>query len=284
MIDFHTHPIMIKELIEKDPALGDHIRDILGFYFPPQPLSVVLSEMDAAGIDQCVLLPLDCSSTHHCKIPSNETIATLCETFDRFIGFASVDPNIPSAAKDLEHAFKQMGLSGLYLDPAVQRFEIDAKEKTHPLFQTCLKYNRPVLFQCGINWSPQSSLKLANPLLLEETAQGFPDLKLVISNFGWPWFREAIMLAMKYRNVYLDTSLMYSGTPREMFTHLIGCQIEKGVFERNLFFQTVYGSNFPRVDMRRTMRGMQSVGFSTEFKEQLFIKNAQTLLNLQGQA
>jgi uncharacterized protein len=139
-----------------------------------------------------------------------------------------------------------------------------------------------VLFQCGINWSPKSSLKLANPLDLEAVAQDFPKLKMVISNFGWPWFHEAIMLAMKYRNIFLDTSLMYSGTPKEMFTHLIGNQIETGIFERNLFFQILYGSNFPRVDMRRMMRGIQSVNFSTEFKQRLFQENALSVLGSKG--
>jgi uncharacterized protein len=278
MIDFHTQPIMIKELMETEPSLESNIHNILGFFFPPQSLSVFLHEMDAAGINQSVLLPIDCSSTHGCKIPSNESIASLCEKNDRFIGFASVDPNSPSAEVELESAFKKLGLKGLYLDPAVQRFDLESKKLMDPLFKTCIKYNRPVLVQCGINWSPESSLKLANPLLLEESIQQFPKLKLVISNLGWPWYREAAMLAMKYRNVYLDTALMYSGTPKQIFTHLFGNILEKGIFERNLFFQTLYGSNFPRVDMRRTMRGMLSVGFSDEFKEHLFLKNARTIL------
>jgi uncharacterized protein len=92
MIDFHTYPIMIKELIAKDAALGKNIQDILGFYFPPQPLSVFLYEMDAAGIEKSVLLPLDCSTIFKCKIPSNETIAELVNKNPRFIGFASIDP------------------------------------------------------------------------------------------------------------------------------------------------------------------------------------------------
>lgn len=278
MIDFHTQPIMIKELVEANPALGKQIHNVLGFHFTPQPLSVFLFEMDACGVEKSVLLPIDCSTAHKCKIPSNETIAALCEKYDRFIGFASVDPNSKSTAKDLEKAFKELGLKGLYLDPGLQRFNLDDGDKIDSLFEVCTKYKRPVLIQCGINWSPHSLLRLGNPLYLEESIQKFPHLNVVISNFGWPWFRETLTLAMKYRNTYLDTSLMFSGTPKQLFTHFFSAAIDKSTFERNLFFQTIYGSNFPRVDMRRTMRGIQSVGFSEEFKLRLFQENALSIL------
>jgi uncharacterized protein len=284
MIDFHTYPIMIKELIAQDASLGTAIRDILGFYFPPQPLSAFLYEMDAAGIEKSVLLPLDCSTAFHCKIPSNETIAELVKNNQRFIGFASVDPNSKTAEKELNHAITQLGLKGLFLDPAIQRFGIDSKETAYPLYQLCLDLDIPVLIHCGLNWSPKSLAKFANPLDVEGVAQAFPELKIVISNLGWPWYREATMLAMKYRNIYLDTSVMGSGTPKEMFSHLVGTLIGKGMFERNLHFQIIYGSNFPRVDMRRTMRGMRALGFSEELKEHLFSKNALFVLGEKGKA
>jgi uncharacterized protein len=284
MIDFHTYPIMIKELIAKDATLGKNIQDILGFYFPPQPLSVFLYEMDAAGIEKSVLLPLDCSTIYHCKIPSNETIADLVNKNPRFIGFASIDPGSKTAEKELHYSITQLGLKGLFLDPAIQRFGIGSKEVAYPLYQICLDLRIPVLIHCGINWSPKSLAKFANPLDIEDVAQDFPGLKIIISNLGWPWYREAIMLAMKYRNIYLDTSAMGSGTPKEMFSHLIGNMIGKGVFERNLHFQILYGSNFPRVDMRRTIKGINSLGFSEGFKKHLFLENAISVLGEKGKA
>jgi uncharacterized protein len=170
----------------------------------------------------------------------------------------------------------------LFLDPAIQRFGIDSKEVAYPLYQICIDLKIPVLIHCGINWSPKSLAKFANPLDIEGVAQDFPGLKIIISNLGWPWYREAIMLAMKYRNIYLDTSVMGSGTPKEMLSHLIGNMIGKGVFERNLHFQILYGSNFPRVDMRRTMKGINSLGFSEGFKKHLFFENAMSVLGEKG--
>ena len=38
IIDFHTHPVMIQELMEKDPALVRAVNEVFGLGFPPQPL------------------------------------------------------------------------------------------------------------------------------------------------------------------------------------------------------------------------------------------------------
>lgn len=77
MLDFHTYPIMIKELTDADHLLAQNIHNILGFHFPSQPLACFLRELDEAGIDKAVILPLDCTIAHDCVIVSNEQIANL---------------------------------------------------------------------------------------------------------------------------------------------------------------------------------------------------------------
>ena len=278
-IDFHAHPMMIKEIQENNPGLTTAIRDVFGLLFPAQPLRVFLLEMDAAGIDKCILLPIDCSTTCDCAIPSNTTIAKLVENNDRFIGFASVDPNSPTSCKDLEFAIKELGLQGLKLDPSMQRFSLSDEEKAYPLYQLCRSLNIPVLIHCGLSWAPGGLSKLGQPADLEEAIQKYPDTNFVIAHLGWPWVEEAVMLAMKYPNTYLDTSVVYSGTPRECLQHVIGTTIGKYVFERNLIYKTVYGSNYPRQDMRRAVRGFDALDLSPEFMENAYFKTSFKLLN-----
>ena len=52
------------------------------------------------------------------------------------------------------------------------------------------------------------------------------------------------------------------------------------LFERNLVNKVVYGSNYPRADMRRTMRGIRKLEFSEYFCEHLYHINANSLLGL----
>jgi len=281
MIDLHTHPFMIKELVDKDISLAYNIKEIFGFYFPPQPIQVFLFELDAAGVDRAVLLPIDCTTAHGCKIVSNIQVAELVKKYPCFIGFASVDPKTKNATKKLEKDIKQLGLSGLKLDPALQQFEINDKNLAYPIYQTCQALDIPVMIHCGLSWSPKGLSKYAHPLEIEEVAQTFPTLKIIIPHFGWPWYQEAVMLAMKFQNIYLDTSIIFSGTPKEVLQHVLGDLIGISLLERNLHFQLLFGSNYPRVDIRRSIRGINALPMSVSLKEHIFFRNAEKLLKLE---
>lgn len=281
MIDFHTHPVMVKEIYDADPDFNRIVNDVFSFYFPPQPVDIFLYEMDAAGVDQAVLLPVDCTTAHHCKIVSNEAVARLVEKSSRFIGFASVDPNVPAAPRLLEHALKEMGLKGLKLDPALQRFNMNDVERVYPLFQICSELEVPVVMHCGLSWAMQGQAKYAHPLGVEEIAQTFPKLNIVLAHFGWPWVNEAVMLALKFHNVYLDTSIIFSGTPQDAFEQVFQRNIGTLTLERSLYRQVVFGTNYPRTDMRRSVRGIQRVGLSESLLSYIFVKNAKHLLRME---
>ncbi|MBD3308989.1 amidohydrolase family protein [candidate division KSB3 bacterium] len=280
MIDFHTHPVMIKELIEKDAALGTHIRTVFGLYFPPQPLDIFLAELDEAGVDQAVLLPIDCTTAHNCQIVANETIAELVEKQPRFIGFASVDPGRKEAPRLVEQAVTQLGLKGLKLDPALQQFYPNDRNIAYPVYQTCSELNIPVMIHCGMSWAMAGLEKYAYPLPIEEIAIDFPSLRIIIPHVGWPWFTEAVMLALKHQNIYLDTSIIYSGTPKDALRHVLAEQIGLPVLERSLHYQVLFGSNYPRADIRRSVRGLRALEMSASLRDHVCHTNASTLLGL----
>jgi uncharacterized protein len=272
-IDFHTHPVMIKEVFKSDPSLIKGAREIFGMLFPPQPLQVFELEMDAAEVDKCVLLPIDCSTEHGCKVISNEVVADLCDHNSRFIGFASVDPRSRGAQKNLVHAIKDLGLKGLKLDPALQNF-IPTEKEYSDVYAICGENKIPVLFHCGLSWAPKASISSSNPLSLEPLFQQFPQTNFVIAHIGWPWYAETCALAMKYPNVYLDLSIHFSGTPTTCLSHLAKNNIGIHVFENSLNTKTLFGSNYPRVDIRRTVRGVKEIGFSESLLENIFSLNA----------
>jgi predicted TIM-barrel fold metal-dependent hydrolase len=278
MIDFHTHPVMIRELVGDDPALQRAVRDVFQLYFPAQPLEVFLAEMDEAGVERAVLLPLDCTSAHGCRIVTNEQVAELTAKNPRFVGFASVDPAGREAPRQLERAIRSLGLQGLKLDPALQRFHLDDRELAWPLYQACEELGVPVLVHCGLSWSMKGQSRYARPLALEEAAQEFPRLRIVIAHCGWPWVEEALLLALKYRTVYLDTSIVYSGTPADALRHVLAERIGLDVLERSLSRQLLFGSNYPRADIRRTARGVAALPISPFLRDRLTEANAKELL------
>lgn len=278
IVDFHTHPVMIAELIEADLALARSVREVFGLLFPPQPLQTFLLELDAAGVDRAVLLPLDCTSAHGCRIVTNEQVAALASQHPRFIGFASADPNLPDAVPTLRAAVRDLGLCGLHLDPALQRFQLDSRQHAYPLYEAACDLDIPVLVDCGMSWAPLGQTALAHPLALEQVIQDLPSLRLVIAGFAWPWFNEALTLALKYPNVYLDTSIVYSGTPADALRHVLAGQIGLSVLERSLPQQVLFGSDYPRADMRRSVRGLRSLGLSQPLEAAVLGGNALAVL------
>ena len=122
MIDFHTHPVLIQEFASQDLAYQRMAREVFNIGNNFQPLETFFLQMDVAGIERAVLLPIDCSRSRKLGVSSNEQVAKLATDHKRFLGFASVDPLRRGAATELEHAIHDMGLSGLKLDPALQDF------------------------------------------------------------------------------------------------------------------------------------------------------------------
>jgi predicted TIM-barrel fold metal-dependent hydrolase len=282
MIDIHTHPVQVSELLERDPALPAAVRDVFGLFMPPQPLATYLGHLDEAGIDQAVILPIDCTTAHGATIVSNEQVAWLMEQTDRVIGFASVDPGQDDAADKLERDVAEYGLKGLKLDPSLQRFAIDDAERAFPVYAAAQKLGIPMLIHCGMSWARVGRSSLAQPLLLEPVIEAFPDLRIVIPHLGWPWAAEAVMLAVKHRNVYLDTSVLFSGTPTESLRQVVDTVLGRELMDRSIPRQVLFASNYPRVDPKRAMWAVKELGLRPKLEQRIFEDNARELLGLDG--
>ncbi len=133
----------------------------------------------------------------------------------------------------------------------------------------------------GLSWVPSGLAKFSQPLNLEEAVQAFPKVNFILAHFAWPWVNEAGMLAVKYPNVYLDTAILYSGTPRNTFQKILSDQVGLDVIERSLKNSIVFGSNYPRVDIRRSVRGIKALDISQDLVNAIFDRNARRLLKME---
>ncbi|MBX0315298.1 amidohydrolase family protein [Planococcus glaciei] len=282
MIDIHSHPMHIKELVDQDPDLGRYVKSVYGVQSHPHSLESHIYQLDVAGIDQAVIMPIDCTTAHGCTLVKNEQIAWLMEENPRFIGFASIDPRNPGATRQLEKAVKEYGLRGLKLDPSLQQFNVQDEDHAYPVYQLCSELNIPILFHSGMSWSPLGLADLSNPIKFEKIIQAFPNLKIIISQFGWPWVNEAFMLAIKYKNVFLETSILFSGTPSDSVRQVLEQQIGIENLSRSLAGQIVFGSNTPRVDPKRLVWAIKDLGLDPALEKKILHSNAETLLTQTG--
>ncbi len=279
MIDFHTHPVLIQEFAEKYPNYERVAREIFNIGNNFQPLETFFLQMDVAGIDRAVLLPIDCRRARKDAVSSNEQVAELCGRSKRFIGFASVDPLRKGAAWELENAVKKLGLKGLKLDSALQDFQPHDR-KVFPVYEAAAALGVPLLIHTGMSWAPETPLERGHPMLLEQPIRRYPQLPFVLAHFGWPWVWEATALALKYPNVYLDTSCLYYDSPKEFYQFVFSKQIPTTLIERSLRNKIVFGSNYPRVEIKNMVYALKNLGLTGECLKKILRDNAERLLGL----
>lgn len=278
-IDFRTYPVQIKELYDHSPELRKPVLDIFGFYCSPQPMSTLIRQLDAAKIDKAVLSTLDCTTAHGSAVVPNDAVARLVKGNSRLIGFASVDPSDSDAPAALSHAVNDLGLQGLNLDPALQRFSVSDERTAFPVYEVANSLGIPITFQMGLNWAPLARTADGRPLDLEVVAATFPDLPIVVAHCAWPFTMEALSLAIKYRNVYLDTAILFSGRPESSVASVYAGQYGLDVVEASLRDKILFASDYPRVDPKRVARAVRMMGLRPLTEKKIFGDNAASLLN-----
>jgi|ERR1039458_5843200 predicted TIM-barrel fold metal-dependent hydrolase len=276
-IDFHTHPLLVREMIARHPELERAARETFYIGNNFQPLESFLLELDLAGLDSAVILPIDATTSRNATVYTNEQIAELCALSPRLIGFASVDPQQPDAPDKLREAVTKLGLRGLKLAPAMQQFYAD-DPSVYPIYQTALELGIPILFHAGMSWEPGSRLQYGQPMQFENVVADFPDLQIVLAHLAWPWVTDAVALALKYPNLHLDTSALYFDNPRDFLRYAMTHVVPLTVFERSLRRQILFGSNYPRVEIKNMAAAVRGLGFSDECLDLVFRENADRLL------
>jgi predicted TIM-barrel fold metal-dependent hydrolase len=90
---------------------------------------------------------------------------------------------------------------------------------------------------------------------LDHVALEFPELVIVGGHIGFPWVSEMISLAMKYPNVYIDSSAYKASRyPRDFVEYL------RGPGRRKVLF----GTNYPMLDLSECLAGLDALGLDAD--------------------
>ncbi|SEB49708.1 amidohydrolase family protein [Paenibacillus sp. GP183] len=183
IIDSHTH-------VDNFEAYG--------WIDPPEK---IIDLLDEAKIQKAVIMT-------YCDVPvlKEDGLSYIAEAVkkfpDRLIGYARLHPQAKAKAiRLLEEAVLDMNFKGL-------KFHSESIS-THPYHEASLamirkagELNIPTLFHCG-----DESMSL--PLQIAKAAESCPDSKIILGHMGG-YFHvdDALLVAEKYENIYLETSAM----------------------------------------------------------------------------
>jgi predicted TIM-barrel fold metal-dependent hydrolase len=178
----------------------------------PSTTDQLLDEMDQAGVNRGVILGQD---THATRNPSfkhytlrNDSIADIArKSKGRLVPFAGVDPNAgKSALVELKRAVKGLGMKGLKIHSSANSVYPNDKRLMFPIYDYCQEQGVPILFHTGTTGLGDCEVKYSKPEYLDEVCQNFPDLKVVMAHFGWPWSDVTMALALRNPNIFIDVS------------------------------------------------------------------------------
>jgi uncharacterized protein len=209
----------------------------------------------AATADKVVVFGLQAKATG-VWVPNELVAEYVARDPSKLIGWASVDPNEPDCVEQLDHAVRTLGLKGLKLGPAYQHF--DPTDRRHwPLFDRAQELGIPIMWHQGTTFPSLARLRWASPLLLEDVAMDFPDLRMIIAHLGHPWEEDVVALIRKAPNVYADISAVHYRPWR--YWQAMVTAMEYGVTHKLLL-----ASDFPSGTIDNVIAGLRNVNAPVE--------------------
>lgn len=139
-------------------------------------------------------------------------LRSFIESKDDLALVASVDieEKIQPQLDKLEKLFQEKKIVGIKLYPGYQHF-YPSDKRVFSVAELCEKYGKPLIFHSGDVYDPRGSggkamLKYSHPIHIDELATQFPDCKIVIAHFGFPYVIETANVVSKNDNVYTEIS------------------------------------------------------------------------------
>lgn len=227
--------------------------------------------------------PLSATGLDYRPEDTNEsTAAFVAAAPERRIGFMSLNPLQPDAIDEIER-WRERGLVGMKLGPNYQQFDPLCTEAL-AVYRHAERVGLPILFHQGASPIRQAPLRYTHPLVTDEIALQFPELRIVMAHMGHPWGRETVVTIRKHPHVYADVSSIYL-RPWVCYESLLYA------FEWGAHRKLLLGSDFPIANTGEAIAGLRRVNdivegtalprISQEAIEQIIHADALGALNLQ---
>jgi predicted TIM-barrel fold metal-dependent hydrolase len=207
-----------------------------------------------AGVDKVIVFGL---RAHHSGlwVPNEYIAAYAASEPDKVIGFGAIDPAVDPIEETLEEIVS-LKLRGVKLGPIYQGIS-PSDPRMLKVYEFCQAHHLPIMIHQGTTFVRTGPLKYALPILLDEIAIDFPQLKMIIAHLGHPWIAETLVVIRKHPNLYSDISALHY-RPWQFYNALIMAK-EYGVLEKILF-----GSDYPFTTPEAQIQGLRNINHVTE--------------------
>jgi predicted TIM-barrel fold metal-dependent hydrolase len=279
-IDVHTHaevsraghPSLSPELLAASAKyFGAHGHrqptvDETAAYYRERRMAAVVFTVDAEH------------ATGHPRI-SNEEVAENCaEHADVLIPFASVDPwKGRAGAREVRGLVERHGVRGFKFHPSLQGFAPN-DPMAYPLYEVMEELGVPALFHtgqtgigAGVPGGGGIRLKYSDPMLVDDVAVDFPELRIVLAHPSFPWQDEALAVATHKPHVHIDLS---GWSPKYFPPQLVRYA------DSLLQDKVLFGSDYPVITPDRWLADFEALDLKPAVRPKILKHNAARLLGL----
>ncbi len=279
-IDIHTHAEVSCNDPE-DPIMGKFL-DAASIYFKADRKRPTIPETIEYYREQqiaFVMFTVDMESGTGIKRIRNEEIAQFAnDNDDIMMAFASIDPHKSKfGAIEARRMIEDYGVKGFKFHPPIQNFHPN-DPMAWPIYEVIAEYGLPAIFHTGhsgmgtgMRGGGGIRLKYGQPMMVDDVAVDFPDMKIILAHPSWPWTDESLSMALHKENVYIDLSGWSPKYFPKQVIHYANTQLKH---------KMLFGSDFPLIKPDKWMAAAQNAGFREEVMPMIMKDNAAKLLGL----
>lgn len=210
------------------------------------------------------------------RIANEEIAEAAAANPDIMMAFASIDPHKGKlGAIEARKLIEEYGVRGFKFHPPLQNFD-PGDRMAWPLYEVINYYKLPAIFHTGhsglgtgMRGGGGIRLKYGQPILVDEVAVMFPDIRIILAHPSWPWTDEALSMALHKPNVFIDLS----GWSPKYFPPQIVRYANGQLGDKFLF-----GSDYPLIPPEKWIAAFDQAGFKPELREPILKGNAARVL------
>jgi hypothetical protein len=235
-----------------------HYSDLYSFHQAAEKMGVLYSktgleaEMESHHIVICICMGL--SETTPGGFPDKKALTPMTYDLGELPSgcyyCAGINPHNldKDAMQRLDNTLQNKDCVGIKLYAGYYHIGISAG-KYDPVYQLAMQYNLPVVIHSGDTFSERGLLKHSHPLLIDDLAVKYPELKIVIAHLGNPWLLDTAEILYKNKNVYADMSGLLVGD-RALFGRFMAQDLYLNMFRTALILadrydKLLFGTDWP---------------------------------------
>ena len=181
----------------------------------------------------------------------------------------------------MESRLQEGLVKGIKLYPGYDRYAIN-DPSLEAVFRIAAKHDVPVMIHCGDTFAKGAKVRQAHPLLVDDVAVDFPDVRFVICHLGNPWFVDTAQVLYKNENVYADVSGLALKEPDDIYMGFLADGVRRLVsYMGDPGPKLMYGTDWPLADMGMYRRLFDNLGFAESAMDGILWKTAAGLFDIE---